>query len=169
MKHQILSGMKFMQSTVFALIFSLSLVSCANEPKPPTADEAKTAITEKINSANDKWASGDPMGFVEVAAQDITWMDDLGADIPIKGKEALRKYLENFAGQIPPHQHELFNFWFQYYGEFVIVTYHYQGTLDEVPLEPWKVTSVYRYIDGDWLSVHENWTEVKPTPQPQAE
>jgi hypothetical protein len=21
---------------------------------------------------------------------------------------------------------------------------------------PWKVTSVYRYADGDWLSVHEN-------------
>lgn len=48
----------------------------------------------------------------------------------------------------------------------VIVSYHYQGTFEGVPQAPWKVTSVYRYSDGDWLSVHENWTEVEVQPQP---
>jgi len=23
----------------------------------------------------------------------------------------------------------------------------------------WRATSVYRYAEGDWLSVHENWSE----------
>ena len=28
-------------------------------------------------------------------------------------------------------------------------------------VNPWKATSVYRYKDGDWLSVHENWSLIK--------
>ncbi len=111
--------------------------------------------------ANERWASGDPMGFVDCAAEDITWMDDLMAPVPIKGKEALTGYLEGFKEQIPPHKKELLNMEFQNYGDIVIVTYHYQGYFDEVAGDPWKVTSVYRYADGDWLSVHENWTEVE--------
>ncbi len=43
----------------------------------------------------------------------------------------------------------------------VVVSYRYQGTFEGEAGAPWKVTSVYRYADGDWLSVHENWTEVK--------
>ena len=147
-----------------SLLYPEYLDPCTNDPELPTVDEAKTAIMEKINSANDRWASGDPMGFMECVAQDILWMDDLGAPIPVIGKESLGKYLENFKGQIPPHQHELFNHEFQFYGEIVIVNYRYQGTFDGAPLEPWKITSVYRYIDGDWLSVHENWSQVKPEP-----
>jgi len=116
---------------------------------------------EKIKSANDKWASGDPMGFMECVAQDIIWIDDLGAQIPVSGFEALGKYLENFTGQIPPHEHELLDLVFQSYGDIVIVNYRYQGTFDGEPANPWKITSVYRYADGDWLSVHENWSVIE--------
>jgi len=42
----------------------------------------------------------------------------------------------------------------------VVVYYKYQGIFEDMDAEPWKVTSVYRYADGDWLSVHENWSEV---------
>ena len=166
MKNINLTGLKLRQIAVLILILPMLLFSCTNEPDQPTADEAKTAIMEKIKSANDRWASGDPMGFLECVAQDIIWIDDLGAQIPLNGKEALGKYLENFKGQIPPHKHELLDPVFQFYGEIVIVNYRYQGTFDGAPADPWKVTSVYRFIDGDWLSVHENWSLVKPPPQP---
>ena len=150
-----------MQRAVFILILPLFLVSCTNEPELPTVDEAKAAIMEKIKSANDKWASGDPMGFLECTAQDIIWIDDIGAQIPVSGHEALEKYLENFKGQVPPHKHELLDPVFQSYGDIVIVNYRYQGTFEGEPADPWKITSVYRYKDGDWLSVHENWSQVK--------
>jgi len=161
MKNKILTTTKFLQSTVLVLILSLFLVSCKNEPDPPTVDEAKAAIMEKIKLANDKWASGDPMGFMECAAQDIIWIDDLGAQNSVSGYDTLAKYLENFKGQIPPHEHELLDMVFQYYGDIVIVNYRYQGIFDGEPADPWKVTSVFRYQDGDWLSVHENWSLIK--------
>jgi len=166
MKNINLTGLKLNKIAVLILILPMFLFSCTNEPEHPTSDEAKTAIMEKIKSACERWASGDPMGFLECVAQDIIWIDDLGAQIPINGKETLGKYLENFKGQIPPHKHELLDPVFQFYGEIVIVNYRYQGTSDGAPDDPWKTTSVYRYIDGDWLSVHENWSLVKPPLQP---
>jgi hypothetical protein len=162
MKNKISTGKNFIQSAVFIFILPLFLVSCTNEPKLPTADEAKTVIMEKVKAANDRWSSGDPMGFMECAAQDVTWIDDLGAQNRIIGYEALKAYLENFKGQIPPHQYELLDPFFQYYDDIVVLTYRYQGTIDGVPLDPWKVTSVYRYAEGTWSSVHENWSLVKP-------
>jgi len=150
-----------MQSTVLVLILSLFIISCKNKPEPPTVDEAKAAIMEKIKMANDKWSSGDPMGFLEYAAQDIIWIDDIGAQKSVSGYEALGKYLETLKGQIPPHKYELLDPVFQSYGDIVIVNYRYQGIFDGVPADPWKATSVYRYQDGDWLSVHENWSEIK--------
>ncbi len=127
----------------------------------PTQDEAQTAIWQKITAANDKWAAGDPMGFTECAAPDIIWSDDLGAQNRVIGYEALNSYLEAFKGQIPAHQHVLIDPVFQFYDDVVVVSYRYQGTFEGEAAAPWKVTSVYRYADGDWLSVHENWTEVK--------
>ena len=127
----------------------------------PTAEAAQKAIWEKITTANDRWASGDPMGLMAMAAKDIIWSDDLRAQNRVIGYEALNKSLEALKGQIPPHQHELIEPIFQFYDDIVIVSYRYRATMEGVPQAPWKVTSVFRYADGDWLSVHENWTEIK--------
>jgi hypothetical protein len=161
MKKKISTRTKFMYSAVLILMLPLFLITCKNGQKLPSQDDANAVVWEKIKTANDKWASGDPMGFLECAAKDIIWSDDLGAQNRVKGYEALNTYLEAFKGQIPPHQHELIEPVFQYYDDLVIVSYRYQGIFEGEPANPWKVTSVYRYSDGDWLSVHENWTEVK--------
>lgn len=151
-----------MQSIVCFLIFHFFFVSCTNEPELPTADEAKAAVMKKITMAAEKWSKGEPMGYVECAAKDIVWLDDLGALKPISGSQALKKYLESFRGQVPSHKFELLDPLFQVYNGIVIVTYRYQGIFDgEESVNPYQITSVYRYENGDWLSVHENWGEVK--------
>lgn len=161
MKKKLLTGMKFIESAVFILILSIFLVSCTNEQELPTADEAQSAVWEKIQAANDRWASGDPMGFLECSAPDITWSEPFTPQNRVSGYEALKTFLEDFKGQIPPHEHELLDPMFQFYNDMMIVTYRYQGSLEGELANPWKVTAVYRYMDGDWLSVHENWSEVK--------
>jgi hypothetical protein len=161
MKMKTPTGTGLIYGAVLILILPLLLLTCKNEQAMPTQDEARTAIWQKITAANDKWAAGDPMGFTECAAPDIIWSDDLGAQNRVIGYEALNSYLVAFKGQIPPHQHVLIDPVFQFYDDVVIVSYRYQGTFEGEAAAPWKVTSVYRYADGDWLSVHENWTEVK--------
>ena len=130
------------------------------ETKIPPQEEAKTSILEKIKTANEKWAAGNPLGFVECAAEDIVWMDDLAAQLPVSGKENLQAYLENFVGQIPPHQHELSDMAFRFYDDVVIITYRYTASINGETADPWKVTSVYKYMDGGWWSIHENWSLV---------
>lgn len=145
----------------FLLLLPLLFVSCTNNPDLPTAEEAKAVVMDKITMAAEKWSNGEPMGYVECAANDIVWLDELGALKPIRGSEALKEYLETFRGKVPAHKFELLEPVFQVYNDIVIVTYRYQGIFDGQPGNPWKITSVYRYENGDWLSVHENWSEVK--------
>ena len=161
MKKKIPTGSGLIYGVVLIITLPLLFPACNNEPAVPTQDEARTAIWQKITAANEKWAAGDPMGFVECAAPDIIWSDDLGAQNRVIGYEELNSYLEAFKGQIPPHQHVLIDPVFQFFDDVVVVSYRYQGTFEGEDAAPWKVTSVYRYADGDWLSVHENWTEVK--------
>ena len=132
-----------------------------SEPKLPTKEEAKAVIWKKIQAANVRWASGDPMGFLECSAQDITWSEPFTPQNRVSGYKAMKLFLESFKGKVPPHKHELLNSMFQFYNDMMIVTYHYQATIEGELADPWKVTAVYRYIDGDWLAVHENWSEVK--------
>jgi hypothetical protein len=146
---------------VYLWSFLFIFISCTNEPAMPTAEEAKAVVMEKITLAAEKWSKGEPTGYADCAAKDIVWLDELDALKPISGSAALKKYLANFKGQIPAHEFELLDPLFQVYDDIVIVTYRYQGIFEGEPGEPWKVTSVYRYIDGDWFSVHENWSEVK--------
>jgi len=161
MKNRILTGTKLIQSAVLTLIVNIFFVSCTNVPEAPVAEEAQAAIWEKIQSANSRWASGDPMGFLEVSAPDITWSEPFTPQNRVKGYDALKTFLEGFKGKIPPHKHELLDPMFQFYNDIVIVTYLYQATVEEEISNPWKVTAVYRYLDDDWLAVHENWSEVK--------
>ena len=104
---------------------------------------------EKVEMANDSWKSCDPMGFVDRAAKDITWVDDLGAPEPISGSEALKTYLEGFKGQIPEHENKQVDSMVQVYGDMVIVTYQYHSIMDGELVAIWRVPSDYSYEDGD--------------------
>jgi len=161
MKNQISTRTRFVQYAVCSLLFLHFFVSCTNEPKLPTTNEAKAAVMEKITTAAEKWSTGEPLGYVECAAKDIVWLDELDAQKPISGSETLKEYLESFRGKIPSHNFKLLDPIFQVYNDIVIVTYRYQGIFEGEAGDPWKVTSVYKYENNDWLSVHENWSEVK--------
>ncbi len=137
------------------------MVSCTNKIELPNSEEAKASVLEKITLAAKKWSNGDSMGYFECAAEDIIWIDDLGPSKTIIGSDALKEHLQPFNGQIPKHDFKLLNPVFQVYNDIVIVTYQYQGIFEGEAATPWKVSSVYKYDNGDWLSVHENWTEVK--------
>ena len=153
-------------SLMLLLIFT---ASCVHHPKLPTAEEAKTEVMTKITKAAEEWSKGNTMGYYNYAAEDIIWMDEMAAEKPVQGKAQLKTYLETFKGQIPEHQYKLIDPVFQVYSDVVTANYRYQGTFEGEPQTPWKVTAVFRYIDGDWWSVQENWTEVKSTGQTETE
>ena len=158
MKKKIASNLSLIISVLIIALLPLLFTDCTCESEVPTEEEAKTAIMEKIQAANAGWASGNTMVFFKNAAEDIVWIDDVGPSKRIIGRDALKTYLEGLNGKVPPHKHELFDFEFQFYGDIVIVSYYYQGTFEGEKAPPWKAVSIFKYTEGDWFAVHENWT-----------
>ncbi len=124
-----------------------------------TVDEV---ILAKERGLLDRWSSGDPSGWPEAAASDVTYFDDIRAQNRIDGIQAFREYVSSLDGQIPPHTYEIVEPKVQVYGDVAVLTLRYHPTqLDGEPGTRWKATSVYRRIDGEWLIVHAHWSTIK--------
>lgn len=126
------------------------------------ATEAADTILALERSALDRWSHGDPLGFPEIQAPDITYFDDIAAHSRIDGLEAMREYMTALVGQIPEHRYEVVDPKVQLYGNVGILTLRYH-TFDAegAPLTPWKATSVYRRMGDTWRCVHAHWSIVK--------
>lgn len=125
--------------------------------------KATEAILALERSALDRWSKGDPYGYLEIQADDITYFDDIAAQSRIDGVEAMREYFKNtLEGNVPPHEYELVDPKVQVYDDIGILTlrYHPHGP-DGTIMPAWKATSVYRQADGSWRCVHAHWSMVK--------
>jgi ketosteroid isomerase-like protein len=147
-----------------ALILSAMLIaaSCVTKPAAPSPEEAEMAVMAKERQSLDNWSAGNAIGYAVNAADDITYLDDIGASTRLDGKEECDKYLTSLAGMISPHNYEMVDPKVQVYGNVAILTFHYQPS-DSTgqPGMPWKATTVYNFRDGDWYMVHANWSLVK--------
>ncbi|UCG61744.1 MAG: nuclear transport factor 2 family protein [Candidatus Zixiibacteriota bacterium] len=145
-----------------SLIFILLIfISCTAKQEVPGQEAVEQAILAMERQALDRWSAGDPVGFAENAADDITYYDDIAAQTRLDGLEELRSYLTSLEGQIPAHDYELLDTRVQVYGDIAISTLHYQPNVDGEPGPLWKATDVYRFSNGEWRMVHAHWSLVK--------
>ncbi|MDH3456967.1 MAG: nuclear transport factor 2 family protein [Gemmatimonadota bacterium] len=120
------------------------------------------AILAQERRALDRWAAGNPLGYMDIDADDVTYFDDIGAHSRVDGIAALRDYFASLEGKIPPHRYELVDPKVQIYGDTGILTLRYEpSSTDGEPMPPWKATSVYRQTAGEWRIVHAHWSMVK--------
>lgn len=131
-----------------------------------TSGSRAEAVTEQIlefeRRALEEWASGNPAGYFEGSALDMSYFDDIGAGSRIDGIEALRAYAATLQSSIPAHTFDLSNVRVQLYGSVAIMTFLYLPfDLEGTPSTPWKATTVFRRFGEQWRRVHANWSEVK--------
>ena len=91
---------------------------------------AEQAILAQERTWLDRWSSGDPLGLLEIAAQEVTYLDDIGSP-HVVGVEALRSYLAAFVGNIPAHQYEIVAPDVRVHGDVGILTYRYRPLLPD--------------------------------------
>jgi hypothetical protein len=131
-------------------------------PETSGQREAEDAIIGQERQALDQWAQGNPLGYLEVQAEDVTYFDDIGAHARVEGLEAMRAYLTSLKGRIPPHRYEIRDPKVQLHGDIGILTLRYEAHgADGNPLSRWKATSVYRRTNDQWRIVHAHWSLVK--------
>ena len=138
----------------FILMFAilLTVASCQNKQNTMTQKDVEQAILAQEHKALDRWAAGDPLGFSQNFADDVTYFDDIAAQTRLDGIEEVQNYLKSLEGKIPSHTYKIVDPKVQVYGDIAIATLHYNTSIDGKPGPPWKATEVYRLTDGQWTS-----------------
>jgi hypothetical protein len=76
----------------------------ACQPAAPEQKEAERAIVAQERRALDQWAKGNPLGYLDVDADDVTYFDDIGAHARVDGIAAMRTSLASLQGKIPRYE-----------------------------------------------------------------
>ncbi len=114
------------------------------------------------NQAMERWRNGDPWGFVELSAGDITYVDP-GLASPITDLEQYKVYMKKVEGKVHYQGSEFIQPKVVTLGDAAVLTYNYRST--ELTPEgkvlnqtPWNATEVYFRRDGQWKIVHTHWS-----------
>jgi ketosteroid isomerase-like protein len=130
------------------------------------ADDPATAELMRLeNGAMERWRRGDPMGWTEIAAPEVTYVDP-GLTRPIAGLEEYTRYLEALKGKILYDGSDFMQPKAAVYGDVAILTFNYRGHTKKADGSvewnaPWNTTEVYARQDGRWKIIHTHWSYVR--------
>lgn len=125
-----------------------------------------TNISETIialeKGALEKWNQGDPSGYIDLSAEDVTYFDP-SLEQRLNGLGNLKKYYKPVEGLINVSKYEMINPNVTATNSMAVLTFRlhsYQA--DNV--SKWNCTEVYRLEpNGQWKIVHTHWSVfVKP-------
>jgi ketosteroid isomerase-like protein len=130
-------------------------------------DSPANVIFRLEDGAMEQWRQGNPLRWVEISADDISYIDP-NLTAPVIGIEAYREYLKPLVGKIAYDASEYVNPRVALYGNTAVLTYNYHslrkdkdGVLKRTSF--WNTTEVYSLIAGQWKIVHTHWSYIKGT------
>jgi ketosteroid isomerase-like protein len=131
-----------------------------NEQARRHADADEIVALER--AALDRWGRGDPGGFLDVYAADVTYFDPLTA-ARLDGHDALARYYAPWTGLIHIDRFEMQGAQVCIEGDMAVLTYNLVNyAKDQAGAESvgsrWNSTAVYRRREGRWQSVHVHWS-----------
>lgn len=126
-------------------------MSDSARPTPTAAD-----IIAIERAALDRWAKGDPSGFLEISAPDVVYFDP-SLDTRLDGWDRLAAHYEPFRGKVYMSRYEMNNAEVQFAGDAAVLTFNfvsYGGTDDAFR---WNCTEVYRRAGTRWEIIQTHW------------
>jgi ketosteroid isomerase-like protein len=113
-------------------------------------------------AALDRWGTGDPGGFLELYAADITYFDPLTA-ARIDGHQAMEDYYRPWVGKIQIPRYEMLNPRVIVDGNMALLTYNLVNYISdtnglESVASRWNSTTVYQRSGDTWKAVHSHWS-----------
>jgi ketosteroid isomerase-like protein len=152
------SNMTFLiQSFLFIFLFF---------PQATQAQRQEDLIIAREKAALDRWKNGDTFGFVENAAEEITYFDP-NLEKRIDGIKEFRDYLGPAKGTFKFPDYELLNPKVQLHGDVGILTFNFVSrSKDGKVAGRWNATEVYCLTGGEWKLASSHWSLTKPEPRP---
>ena len=123
-------------------------------------DPDEHAILAVERGALERWAKGDPNGFLAASDAEVTYFDPF-LDARLDSLAALGALYDGIRGKVHIDRWEMINPKVVVSGDmgvlsFNFVSYGAGGTL------AWNTTEVYQRKRGEWKIVHSHWSLTKP-------
>jgi ketosteroid isomerase-like protein len=117
-------------------------------------------ITETIialeRAALDRWGAGDPSGYLEISAPDVSYFDPF-AQYRIDGYEALAAWYEPLRGTVHIDRYELLEPKVQVCGEVAVLTFNLISYSGPTTMR-WNCSEVYRKDKQGWRLIQTHWS-----------
>lgn len=144
------------------LVFTAAVALCqaagAQEFRPET-------IIALERAALDRWGNGDPEGYLEIFADNVTYFDPM-TERRVDGIEAMRARFAPIKGLVQLSRYEIQNPDVYRRGDLAVLSFNLV-TYGQLPNgEPttsrWNTTEVYGLIGGKWKIVHSHFSLMQP-------
>ena len=156
----------FIKKVVVAVLVFLSVTLAKNNSDFYSIGDSRQMSQEEIIIAKERailnrWITGDTFGFIEAAAEEITYFDP-GLEKRCTGKKAFHDWFASFNGTFSFPSYELIDPQVQMHGDVGILTFNFIGCMQDGSKEYWNTTEVYTLIEGDWKLISSHWSPTKP-------
>jgi ketosteroid isomerase-like protein len=111
-------------------------------------------------AALEKWNRGNPTGYLDIYAGDITYFDPF-QEKRFDGLEKMTEFYESLRGQGHVERYEMIDPVVQIAGEAAVLTYNLVSYSGDAVYR-WNCTEVYRQQGGQWKIIHNHWSFIRP-------
>jgi ketosteroid isomerase-like protein len=116
------------------------------------------------SAAMERWRLGDPWGFTDISAPDVTYFDTVTPK-RLDGLEALKAEYDKRVGKIHYDVMEFIDPKVQIHGDAAVLFYRFFSTHlnpdgSIASRIPWNCTEVFSKLDGKWKIVHTHWSYI---------
>lgn len=122
--------------------------------------EIADLILKMERAALERWGKGDPSGFLEISARQVTYFDPL-VEHRVDGLPALTEYYELIRGKVWIDAFEIVEPRFEISAEMAVPTYMFVSSAGNDRFS-WNCTEVYRLMDRGWQIIQTHWSIVRP-------
>lgn len=117
------------------------------------------------SAAMERWRMGDPWGFIEIYAPEVTYMDT-GTPQRMNGREALSVEYAQREGKIFYDVMDFIDPMVRVCGDMAVLSYRFLSTWLKADgsishRTPWNCTEVFVRTDGQWRIVHNHWSFIR--------
>jgi ketosteroid isomerase-like protein len=118
-------------------------------------------IIDLERRALERWAKGDPSGFLEISADDVVYFDPF-QERRLNGIEELRALYESIRGQVNIASFELVQPHVQAGEDMAVLTFNYVAEVVNEGTTRWNCTEVYRRRGETWQIIQTHWSLTRP-------
>ena len=117
------------------------------------------------SAAMQRWRQGDPWGFIEISAPEVTYFDT-GTPQRINGRDALRAEYVLREGKISYDVMDFVDPQIRVCGDMAVLFYRFLSTWlnpdgSIASRTPWNCSEVFQRIDGQWQIIHTHWSFIR--------